>query len=47
MVCTIFESAGIPIIGLTLFYLTFECKYRIIAFFQSVSKQVCTVQTAE
>ena len=39
MICTIFKSAGTHIIGLTLFYLTFECKYRIIASFQAVSQQ--------
>ena len=27
MVCTIFKSAGIHVIGLTLFYLTIVCKY--------------------
>ena len=37
MVCTIFKSAGIHVISLTLFYLTIVCKHRATASFQTTS----------
>ena len=39
MVCTIFKSAGIHVIGLTLFYLTIVCKHRATASFQTTSNK--------
>ena len=51
MVCTIFKSAGIHVIGLTLFYLTIVCKYGatepLHLFKQQVNKYRCIADSSE